>query len=74
MTQIVICIALAAFILREWQHNRQTKDLLNRLMARDYSEYTYSKSERTPAPSRNFVLESLQKAHQSRMNEFDQID
>lgn len=72
MLQFVICAALVAFVVREWQHHKERTDLLNRLMARDYGEYTYSKVEHAPKPQRNFVLESIQKAHNSRLSEFDE--
>lgn len=74
MEPLYIVAVVTIFALREWQHYKERHDLLNRLMARDYSEYTYSKTEYESKPSRNFVLESLEKAHQSRLHQYDNID
>lgn len=39
MTEIIIVSLLAFTAWREWQNSRERKDLYNRLMARDLTDY-----------------------------------
>lgn len=56
----IIAFILMIWAWREWQHDLERKDLYNRLMARDLSEYTAATSGGRPPPrSRNFVLAGL---------------
>ena len=51
---------IALFLLfcwREYQHDKERKDLYNRIMAQDYNEY--AKQGKEPPKGRNFVTKGL---------------
>ena len=52
----LVLAALAFAAWREIQHDLERRDLLNRLMARDYAEYKeLSAPRKPPPPGRNFI-------------------
>ena len=62
----IITIALIAFTAwREYNYGRERRDLLNRIMSRDYGEYSTSSSAHTePQKPRNFVAAGLERGRE----------
>jgi len=55
----LICGVLALWAWREYQHDQERRDLYNRLMARDYTEYANA-GRPPPGKVRNFIRRGLQ--------------
>jgi hypothetical protein len=77
---ILAGVFLLFVLWREWQHDRERKDLYSRLMAKDLTDYTISEKQKMrppPSDSRgaNFVRAGLQKhyEHKKTVNQ-DNID
>lgn len=49
---LILCCIMVYF---ELQHKKERKDLLNRLMAKDYQEYLNAINKTGPTPGRNFI-------------------
>lgn len=54
---LIACL-LALFAWREYVHDKERRDLYNRIMARDLTDYTASQ-KRTVTGSRNFIKAQL---------------
>ena len=68
MTVYIVACAFILFLAwREWQHDRERKDLYSRLMAKDLTDYTVSEKQKQtrppPADGRgaNFVRAGLER-------------
>lgn len=60
---IVISVLLFGFICwREYQHDKERKDLYNRIMAVNLEEYAVQSNEKPPPRGRNFVSKGLEKS------------
>ncbi len=51
---ILGCVMSAALIFQAYRHEKERRDLLNRIMARDYAEYQ-AMNGRSPPKSTNFI-------------------
>lgn len=51
---ILGCVMSAALIFQAYRHEKERRDLLNRIMARDYAEYQ-AMNGRPPPKSTNFI-------------------
>jgi len=58
---LIIGGILTLFAWREYHHDQERKDLYNRLMSRDLTDYSQITSTRPPPKSRNFVKRGLKK-------------
>mgnify|MGYP000964662932 CR=1 FL=1 len=56
---VMSCVMSAALIIQEIRHDRERKDLLNRIMARDYAEYQAMSGGRPPPKSTNFIKKKV---------------
>ena len=54
-------LAAVALAWREKTHDRERKDLLDRLMAKDYSEYHESRQPAAPGGVRNWLRRETEK-------------
>lgn len=65
-----VMLGLIAFIVWiDHQHRKERQTLLNRIMARDYHEYSLSERQEPPTTRENFVKQSIENAYRKRMNE-----
>jgi hypothetical protein len=65
---IVIVAILIFWGWREFQHDRERKDLYSRLMAKDLTEYAVSTAPKgnNPKRSRNFIKAGVQRFYKDR--------
>lgn len=63
MTEIIIIVIMSALMaLQSYLHSLERKDLYNRLMAKDLTEYkTATQAGRPPPKSRNFVAAGIRR-------------
>lgn len=60
----VIILMMACFICwREWYHDKERKDLYNRIMAGNAQEYVRFGDDKPPPKGRNFVKKNIEKAN-----------
>lgn len=64
-------IVLAGWLFTDHQHRKDKKDLLNRLMARNYHEYSNGQKSDSPGSSDNFVYKAIERAAKNRFDEID---
>ncbi len=58
----LIAAMLALFAWREWQHDRERRDLYSRIMAGGLAEYATANDGRPPPKGRNTVRAGLKRA------------
>lgn len=58
---LVILVFVAAFLLQEYRHGIERRDLLNRLMAGSFQEYKQGLNQRPPPKAGNFIRSGLKK-------------
>lgn len=59
----LLIILLALMVVRERFHDRERKDLYDRIMAGNYQEYSNSHPEKPPPMGRNVLRRGLEKHH-----------
>lgn len=73
MTELIVVCSMYAATLgmwawREYRHDAERRELYNRLMARDLTEYTASSSSRPPPRARSVIAAGVRR-HMERQHE-----
>ena len=61
LLSVVIMALVAAFLVQEYRHSLERKDLLIRIMARDLNEYNQVVNQRPPPKGGNFIRTGLKR-------------
>lgn len=62
-TLVVAILSIAALVAQEVLHRRERKDLLNRIMSRDYRDYQAGQEKPEPGSVSNPLLAALKRNH-----------
>lgn len=81
MSEIAFYVMAAVFIVSEIGHflvarsyRRERSEMLNRLMARDLTEYTNSARKEPPKPRENWLKHSIEARNMQRFKEWADDD
>lgn len=57
-----VVVSFSALYVMARQHESERRDLLNRIMSRDYHEYTYAQAPAEPASTKNPMRDRMKMA------------
>ena len=57
MELVIFILLIAVIIIQQYLHHAERKDLYNRIMAKDLTEYKHEKSK----PIKNMIRQAMQK-------------
>ncbi len=66
----IICILFAYIVYVDRQRTNERKDLLNRIMAKDYREYVIEEGQVAPPRGRSKMANANGKIDQSKVDEY----
>lgn len=70
MNELIILSLLSVIVIQQWLHAKERRDLYNRLMARDFSEYNlHQKKEKTTNRPNNYLKDNIVKSYQSQFED-----